>query len=180
MFANKMLSITLIESLPKEKTAVLGTAELCLFKKFLKYFTKETPDSVVPECPLTIREVLPIVYANTKLLGPDTTTKVVGSVEVKIPEIILEISISRPLIEATALQHGVFVNLNIEDLHPLPEEWSIKEGNDKDLNSSNYLLIIDIYTYTLNIHVPSDKEAGRVIIIPNGNLIMTQEALATG
>jgi hypothetical protein len=105
IFANKTLAVTLIESLPKEKTAVLATAEISLYKKFLKYFMKETHDSPVPECPLTIHEVLPLTYATPKLLGNDP----------KVPEIILEISISRPLIDAISLQHGVFVELSIDE-----------------------------------------------------------------
>jgi hypothetical protein len=164
MFANKSLTFTLIESLPKEKTAILGTAELNLYKKFLRYFTKENHDSPVPECNLFIRETIPIVYLNSKLLASSTE---------KIPEVTVEISISRPLISTEALQHGVFVSISIDDMQPLPEEWSTKEANDKDLNSN-------LYSYSINIIVPSDKDSFRIITIPNGSLMLSQEVISFG
>ena len=47
------------------------------------------------------------------------------------------------------MEDGNFINIKIDDLFPLPEEWSTKEGNKKDLNSS-YL----IFNYRF-IFIPS-------------------------
>ena len=113
LFANGRVSFSVFESLPKDKTNLLGVAEINLYSKFLK---------PTQEPKLSIRETLPVVYANTKLLGTGTET----------PEIDIQISISRPF----DLESGVFASLRVEDVFPVPDEWTLKDGTEKDLNSS--------------------------------------------
>lgn len=120
VFANKSLQLTLIESLPKEKTAILGTAEISLYSHFLNYFVKESNDMQVPPCPLVVRQTLSVSYANQKLLvNPEKGP----------PEITIEISLSKPLLDQTVLQGGVFATFSVVDMLPLPEDW-VKESVD--------------------------------------------------
>lgn len=130
VFANKKITFALMESFPKEKTALLGTAELSLYTKYLNYHSSETVESIVPECELLITQNLPVTFLNQK-----------SPMDVKLCEISVEISLSRALIDPVSLQNGVFAKIIVEDMYPVPEEWSLKEGNEKDLNSSLFWLM---------------------------------------
>ncbi|KAJ3056144.1 Cilia- and flagella-associated protein 70 [Rhizophlyctis rosea] len=211
MFANKKLHFTLIESLPKEKTAVLGDAHLSMYPHFLKYpptaaiTPSPTSDSASassastgpatgsttdisaasaqsPTAPLSFRQTVPITYLNPRLLAP-------GKNEVedpnKIPEFEVEVSISEPLIPPEVVEQGNFITLKVEDVVPVPDEWSLKEGMEKDLNSSAhsfwlYELLglselttfrpLDIFQYTLNMLVPSSTTPERLVQVTNGTL----------
>eukprot|EP00842_Homolaphlyctis_polyrhiza_P007011 jgi/Hompol1/89/HPOL_005219-RA len=160
IFANKLLILTLIESLPKEKTAQLGTVEVSLYKPFLKYFTRdpEVPDAPIPTCPLVYRENLPIVYANPKLLAPSPESLK------STPECTLEVVLSRPLLRPDEIMNGNFVAVRVEDVYPVPDEWTTKEGNEKDLNSN-------LFTYMINITLPSENGGERIVSVPNGTLV---------
>ncbi len=126
LFANKTISLTLFESLPKEKTALLGVADVSLFKRFLQYFQREDSDDPVPDCPLSFTETLPFVYANPKMLTANQDP----------PSVSVEISISRPILTPALLASSIFLTLLLEDVKPVPDEWTLKDGNEKDLNSS--------------------------------------------
>ncbi|KAI8911084.1 hypothetical protein EDD86DRAFT_246421 [Gorgonomyces haynaldii] len=149
--ANKSITVTLIESLPKEKTNVLGTGEVSLYKRFLDYYKRETPDAPVPECTLLTKEVVSINYANPKMLQPQDK-----------PEVVLEISLSKALIEPSVMAKGVFATLELKDMYPLPEDWTLKEGNEKDLNSS-----IDL----------EHKEQDRTLVLNTGGLTTATEKI---
>jgi hypothetical protein len=114
LFANSSVTVSLYESLPKDKSLLLGTAELSLFNAFLK----GNNEAVV------CKQSIPFIYTNPKLLG-----------DVQ-PEIDVEITISKPIIPLSDQALGSFVTLRFEDLFPIPEEWTLKEPNEKDLNSS--------------------------------------------
>jgi hypothetical protein len=56
------------------------------------------------------------------------------------PTINLMITLSRPLIPAVVLQSGLFAQISVDDARPVPDEWSLREGNEKDLQSSKFRL----------------------------------------
>ncbi|KAL2919158.1 hypothetical protein HK105_201433 [Polyrhizophydium stewartii] len=159
IFANKVLTLSLIESLPKEKTALLGTSEITLYKAFLGYATRE-PDSDASAAmsPLTFRETVPIVYTNPKLLSPSPES------QKTTPECVIEVLLSRPLLMPEEITGGNFVNLRIDEVYPVPEEWTTKEGNEKDLNSN-------IFSYAVNLVLPSANGGERMVSIGNGSLV---------
>jgi len=136
--------VSLFESLPKDKIQLLGTAEVSLFDRFLK---KKSAN-------LSMNEVIPLVYTNTKILQPGSES----------PEIRLQISLSRPILSENG-ESGSIVSFSVYDIYPVPEEWSLKEGNEKDLNSN-------IFTYNLEFCLPGDTpNSQRKITINNGLLI---------
>lgn len=134
------MSITVIESLPKEKTSVLGTAEACLGARFLKYPLKnpEEPDAPVgPPPPLSFKETINVAYLNTKLVAVPAAKPGQGDdASSGQPEIDIEVSISKLLIQPEIVENGNFMTFKVDDLLPVPEEWSLREGNEKDLNTS--------------------------------------------
>ncbi|TPX60566.1 hypothetical protein PhCBS80983_g01686 [Powellomyces hirtus] len=168
-FANKKLSITLIESLPKEKTAVLGDSSLSMFPHFLKFSPRDPahPESSPPQPPLSFRATSPIAYLNTRLLGKDADDPArIG------PDFDVEVSISRPLIQPEVVEAGTFLTFKVDDVAPVPEEWSCKEGNEKDLNSN-------IYSYSLNFMLPAESTPERLVSISNGGLVMSDTPIIT-
>ena len=135
-FWNKKVVFTLIESLPKEKTAILGTAEATLATNFLNYTQRDpegNPGDPLPPPPLTLYQAtLPISYNNIKLLST-----VSGASTLAPPELDVEFCISKPILESSNADGGNFITFKLDDVFPLPEEWTLKEGNEKDLNTSN-------------------------------------------
>jgi len=215
LFLNKNLSLTLFEQLPKEKTSILGTAEISLSD--LVYKSAEYKNDVFNECGdadeklvivgcpennegqasmdstaavkksedklniideidlndspttnkprdissyLTITKTAPINYLNPRLLpatkGDDDLAK--------LPEFTVEVTISNFLIDPEFVEHGNFINLHLNEIYPVPDEWSLKEGTEKDLNSN-------IYSYKLNLCLPVDESNDRIISITNGQLV---------
>ena len=130
VFANKTISFGLHEALPKDKSAPLGSAEISLFQPFLTYFQRDDLDTPVPECPLSISRKITINYINPKNLTSNQES----------PSITVEISLSRPLLSSSLLSNSVFMSIITEDIRPIPEEWSLRDGSEKDVNSSNFLL----------------------------------------
>ena len=128
IFANKSLNFTIFESLPKEKTIVIGTTDICLYHYYLKYYTQEDLEAPIPECQLTFQKILPIAFASGAKpgVGQDAST------------LSVEISLSRALISPTDLQNGMFATLKVEEIYPVPDDWSLRDGNEKDLNSSSH------------------------------------------
>lgn len=90
----------------------------------MKYFTQEDPEARIPECNLSISKVLPIA------------TNKVGVNAQENPTISVEVTLSKPLIPTQVLQNGIFATLKPEEVYPVPEDWSLREGNEKDPNSS--------------------------------------------
>ncbi|KND04050.1 uncharacterized protein SPPG_01495 [Spizellomyces punctatus DAOM BR117] len=168
-FANKKLHFTLIESLPKEKTAVLGEGELSMFPHFFKYPARDpnNPDVLPPPPPLSFKATVPISYANARLLGKDADEHTKNG-----PEFDVEVILSAPLIEPEVVENGTFLTFKVDDVFPVPDEWTLKEGNEKDLNSN-------IYTYTLNLMVPAESTPERLVSIPNGTLMVTDVPVVT-
>ncbi|KAI8821418.1 uncharacterized protein EV422DRAFT_528079 [Fimicolochytrium jonesii] len=168
-FFNKKLSFTLFESLPKEKTAILGDCALSMAPHFLKYTPRDpsTPDTPPPAPPLTFQQTQPITYTNTRLLGKDADDPArIG------PDFEIVVGISRPLIAPEVVEQGTFLALKVNDVAPVPEEWSTKEGNEKDLNSN-------IYSYALNFYLPAESVQERPISIACGTLVMSDSPIAT-
>jgi hypothetical protein len=139
-FANNKVTITLIESLPKEKTQILGSCEFSLFSYFLKYPIRDPSSELPPQAPqLSFKEILPIIYLNPKMLAPPGKNE---NVEDFIkPEFHIMASISKPLVPPEIMEHSNFITFKIEDLLPVPEEWTLKEGNENNLNSSKLIHI---------------------------------------
>ena len=132
VFANKTVSFILHESLPKDKSAPLGAGEFSLFKPFLAYFKRDDLDTTVPECPLSFTQKIPIVYSNQKMLAANQ----------EVPAVNVEFTLSRPLLSGPLLSNSTFLTLTAEDLRPVPEDWTLRDGNEKDLNSSKISLLL--------------------------------------
>ncbi|KAJ3355461.1 Cilia- and flagella-associated protein 70 [Entophlyctis luteolus] len=161
IIANKKLSIFLIESLPKEKTQILGSADVSL-AQFVKYPPRDpnSPPTVPYLLPdLQINQPVPISYLNPKLLPAPPKEGEPSN----LPEFCIEISLSAPLIAPEVVEQGNFLSFKLEDMFPVPEEWTLKEGNEKDLNSN-------IYSYTLSFTVPSESMPERLVSITGGSL----------
>jgi len=84
---------------------------------------------------LTITKTASINYINPRLLPATKGDEDLA----KLPEFTVEVTISNFLIDPEIVEHGNFINLHLNELYPVPEEWSLKEGTEKDLNSSNYI-----------------------------------------
>jgi len=182
LFLNKNLSLTLFEQLPKEKTSILGTAEISLSD--LVYKSAEYKNDVFNECGdadeklvivgcpennegqasmdstaavkksedklniideidlndspttnkprdissyLTITKTAPINYLNPRLLpatkGDDDLAK--------LPEFTVEVTISNFLIDPEFVEHGNFINLHLNEIYPVPDEWSLNKALKK-------------------------------------------------
>lgn len=52
------------------------------------------------------------------------------------PSVLVEIALSRPLLTPAQLTNSVFLTIVLDDVRPVPEEWTLREGNEKDPNSS--------------------------------------------
>ncbi|KAI9002325.1 hypothetical protein BC832DRAFT_114900 [Gaertneriomyces semiglobifer] len=167
-FANDRLHITLIESLPKEKTAVLGEGELRLFSPFLKYQPRDpnNPDEIPPPPPLSFRTTVPINYVNPRLLGKDDDPNRA------VPELDVEVSLSKHLIPPETVDNGTFMTFKVDDFLPVPDEWTLKEGNEKDINSNMYI-------YTLNFSMPAETTTDRLISIRGGTLVTSDAPVLT-
>ncbi|KAJ3142012.1 Cilia- and flagella-associated protein 70 [Physocladia obscura] len=162
IIANKKLAITLIESLPKEKTQVLGTAEISL-SQFIKYPARDpnAPPSVPYLRPnLFLKDNISISYLNPKLLPPPSKE---GDPNNQ-PEIAIEVSLSSPLISPELVEQGNFLYIKLEDMFPVPDEWTLKDGNEKDLNSN-------LYSYVISFSIPAESVSERIVTIPAGTLL---------
>ncbi|KAI9363935.1 hypothetical protein DFJ73DRAFT_810162 [Zopfochytrium polystomum] len=160
IFSNKKICLTLIESLPKEKTQVLGTAEFKL-DAFVQYSPRD-PNSdshAQPSLPpLSLKETATISYLNPRLLPPPSKDG-----EPNSPEFNIIASISNPLIAAEVVENGSFITIGVDDMFPVPDEWTLKEGTEKDLNSN-------VYSYSLSFMVPAESSLERQIVISGGSL----------
>jgi hypothetical protein len=159
LFANKTVTISLIESLPKEKISVLGNAEFSMSDHFLRSFELDEKGNVVSSGALSCEMTLPLNYLNPKMLTPGQ----------EIPSIELEIGISKPLLSVEAIQKGVFAKISLDTLSPVPEDWTLREGNEKDPNSST-LPSLDLYSYNVAFKIPSENDSERTITLGNGTL----------
>ena len=72
------------------------------------------------------------MYLNPKLLPPPSKEGDPSNA----PEITIEASISNPLIAPEIVEAGNFISFKLLDMYPVPEDWTLKEGTEKDLNSS--------------------------------------------
>lgn len=157
MLANKKLLITVIESLPKEKTSVLGTCETGLYYSFLKKVV--APNDGHSNLSSTFS--IPMNSLNQKSL------KEVDEISKGYPELEVEVSIDTPLLTREESDDGMFLILKVDDLWPTPDEWTLKEGSEKDINSN-------IFGYTLKINLPREKGRDRNVTIQNGLLVATE------
>ncbi|KAJ3008042.1 UNVERIFIED_CONTAM: Cilia- and flagella-associated protein 70, partial [Siphonaria sp. JEL0065] len=162
IIANKKLSVTLIESLPKEKTQVLGSTEISL-AAFVKYPQRDpnAPPTTPYQLPsLAVKETTTFSYLNPKLLPPPPKE---GDPNNQ-PEITIDVLLSAPLLAPEVVEQGNFMYIKLEDLYPVPEEWTLKEGNEKDLNSN-------IYSYSISFAIPAESVPERIVTIPAGSLM---------
>ncbi|TPX37150.1 hypothetical protein SmJEL517_g01059 [Synchytrium microbalum] len=156
IFANRKLVLTLIESLPKEKTAVLATAEVSLGARFLKYPPRL--DSAPSDAPLSSPE---LSFVETITWTYVTPKMVAGS---DAPLVDIELSLSKCLVSPADWEAGNLVAFTIADMAPVPDEWTTKEGSDRDPNSN-------IYTYTVNLVLSGQAGEERAISFPGGILL---------
>jgi len=105
---------------------------------------------------LTITKTIPINYLNPRLLP---TPKGDEDPQKMLPEFTVEVTISNFLIDPEVIEHGNFINLHLNEIYPVPEEWSLKEGTEKDLNSSKnikkifFILFIIYLSINFNIYI---------------------------
>jgi hypothetical protein len=118
MFITKKLVITVIEMLPKEKTAVLGTCELSLYAPFVSTYGRD----------IELKKTLNIMAVAGK---GGQSEQLSSTVEV-------EVSLSNPLLPVEVMEAGNLMTITVDEMIPVPEEWMLKEGTEKDLNSSKY------------------------------------------
>jgi hypothetical protein len=121
MLLNGKVQLTLIEQLPKDKQAVLGQGDLALFPHFFKPLAPVNEGEDSPGLPLTLTRSI--------VIGPAKSGEPTSEVEVTI-------TFSRELISMATFEDGNFLTIKVEDMRSLPEDWSAKEGNEKDLSSS--------------------------------------------
>jgi hypothetical protein len=131
---------------------------------FLRSFEVDEKGVVVSLGKQSYQEVLSLNYLNPKMLTPGQ----------ELPSITVEISISRPLLSMEAIQKGVFAKISLDTLSPVPEDWTIREGNEKDPHSSNWNSL-DLYMYSVSFKFPSDNDLDRTITLGNGLLGMHEE-----
>ncbi|KAI9218118.1 hypothetical protein BC828DRAFT_407885 [Blastocladiella britannica] len=147
---NVPVIFTLHEVLPKDKSAVLGSAELDLGPMLL---------SMAPTASnLGGSATVPIEYLAPKMLGADEASMVKPVLE-------LEVSLNRPAVEDYVLETSNVLELTPADMSPVPDEWNVKEQNEKDVNSN-------IYHYSLNLTLPVSPTVDRVVHVPYGVLAM--------
>ena len=61
-----------------------------------------------------------------------------------VPELEIEITLSRPLLRSEDLENGNILTIKIDDMWNVPEDWSVKEGTERDLSSSNTIYSINL------------------------------------
>ncbi|KAJ3196420.1 Cilia- and flagella-associated protein 70 [Irineochytrium annulatum] len=170
-FANKKVIFTLIESLPKEKTQILGTAETCLYNPFLIYQQRDpevSADLPLPPPMLVTKDTLSISYLNPRLLPPPPKDGETPN----LPELTFEASLSKPLIPPDVVENGNFITVKLDDTFPVPDEWTLKEGTEKDMNSN-------IYNYAVSFMIPAESTLDRLISIPGGMLTQSENPVAS-
>ncbi|KAI9204949.1 uncharacterized protein BJ171DRAFT_423701, partial [Polychytrium aggregatum] len=174
---NKKLVVTVIESLPKEKTAILGVTEMSFMGKLLNFISRDpSVETVSPEPPpLSVSETLSVSYANPKLLPVPKSPE-----EDISPRIEVEITFDDHLIRPDIQDTSNCICLKIEDMLPVPDEWNVKEGSEKDLNSSDLTNLLcntrglkDIFQYSLNFVVPAESSPERLINVGGGTLTVS-------
>ena len=156
---NESMSVQLIEALPKEKTAFIGSGGQRIGSQFLPirpFKMNTTEDNIVKEPELKYEFVIPLTLeplANAKA-GKEQAA------DSQSAQVVIEISLSRPLVTAEYLEHGRFLTVEPFQMFPLPEEWAVKEVNEKDLNTN-------LYSYTISFLLPGYD---RPLQIKNGRL----------
>lgn len=83
-----------------------------------------------------VNRTIALQYVNPKLIPNNEE----ASVDVTL-------SFTEPLLTATDIKQGNFIQVIPEDFEGLPEEWSTKDGVEKDLNSN-------LYGYNLHVYLP--------------------------
>lgn len=58
------------------------------------------------------------------------------------PALTVEFALSRPLLSVPLLTNSAFLTLTTEDVRPVPDDWTLKDGNEKDLTTSNLNFVI--------------------------------------
>ncbi|RKP16794.1 hypothetical protein ROZALSC1DRAFT_24879 [Rozella allomycis CSF55] len=104
------------EVLPKEKSALLATASVHLKDPFV-FKPNELKTSLQ----------LPLVYAAGKQ----------GLNDLPPAFLTVTVSLDRPLLSHEELENGNIMTFKFSDFSPTPDDWTLKEPNERDLNSSN-------------------------------------------
>ena len=90
-----------------------------------------------------------LVYLNPKLLLAD-------------PFLLATVSLDKPLISELDMAEGNFMTIKLDDCWPVPDEWTLKEGNEKDLGSC-------LFSYSIGVCVPTET-GDRLAIVGGGSL----------
>ncbi|KAJ3339170.1 Cilia- and flagella-associated protein 70 [Gonapodya sp. JEL0774] len=203
------VTFTVIESLPKEKTAVLGTGELHLFNKLFKIpnlveqqvesDTQISKEDVEPAKVAPLEKIVPAARARTASAHPSerkgsaniperegvsfretvtisnqpadagkklaaTNSSTAGTPDDPHRSVLeVEVVLSRPLLSEEDRATGMFIMISPRQVYPTPEEWTVKEANEKDPASN-------IYQYTLQVTVPSTGGRDRAVRVTGGML----------
>ncbi|ORZ30084.1 hypothetical protein BCR44DRAFT_1517607 [Catenaria anguillulae PL171] len=152
---NNTAIFTLYEVLPKDKNAILGTAETSLASFLLSQDSSAALDGPAETRNLGGTGSAAIEYANPKLLGPDDQ-------QVK-PAFTFVVSVDKPIVAWDDLESSVVAELHPVQVYPVPDEWNVKEANEKDVNSN-------LFNYTVGVTLPLDSSTDRTVRIPLGIL----------
>jgi hypothetical protein len=128
---NSPLIFSLAELLPKDKTAVVGIATVNIGEYFIPW---KSIDPVSDAEQISI----PTQYSETIILYPEDGKR---EADKQYPELKIQVNVSRPIITQKAMNSGRFISILMKHMLPVPDEWTLKEPVEKDLNSSNFLWI---------------------------------------
>jgi hypothetical protein len=129
---NHPLNFSLVELLPKDKTLTIGIASVNIGEYFIPW---KNIDPVSDAQQISI----PTQLSDTIILYPEDGKK---EADKQYPELKIQVNVSRPVLTQKAMNSGRFISILMKHMLPVPDEWSLKEPVEKDLNSSKRLLNI--------------------------------------
>lgn len=137
---NRKLTVSVIEQLPKEKTAVIATSEVAFFPHFFRPAQPTSTDAAATDMEereqqtnVDLRQTMPL--AVTAAAGK-------GAAE-SMPEVEVHIHLSKPIVDMATLENGNILTIKVDDMRGLPEDWSLKEGSEKDPSTStSYIMCL--------------------------------------
>ncbi|KXS15484.1 TPR-like protein [Gonapodya prolifera JEL478] len=138
--------------------------------------TKATSKTTQTTPSTLFRETVNILTTNappeTKKLAPPGSVAAGSGDDTNRPTLEVEVSLSRPLLSEDDHATGMFVAIHPMGLSPTPEEWTVKEPNEKDPTSN-------IYQYTLHVTLPTSKGRDQIVKIPHGILVAPDQETAS-
>jgi hypothetical protein len=122
-----VLVVSIFESLPKEKTALLGTAEMSLSPYLLQLDPVKMEFMANPISNENISVNLNYGSPAASTQKPPMTAAS-GTDTAVDPKLILSITTNKPLVDPTELAQSNVLEIGPTEVGPLPEEWNHKES----------------------------------------------------